>query len=51
MNELYQVLRLFGERYIYCDSEQAEIDVANREDMILAYSALMRICYNMIPKD
>ena len=41
---LYAILKLFGHRYIYCDTEQAVFDArTNREEMIAAYNAILML--------
>ncbi len=41
MNHIYSLIKLFGERYIFCDNEQALLDAANREELVSAYAAIM----------
>lgn len=42
MNDVYALLKVFGNRYILCDDEQAELDnMLNRDDMVEAYIAIM----------
>lgn len=42
MEEIHALLTCFGERYIYCDNEQAEFDFkVNRENMSMTYSAIL----------
>ena len=41
MNQIYSLVKLFGERYIFCDDEQALLDAANREELVSAYAAIM----------
>ena len=42
MDQVYSLIKLFGERYIFCDDEQAILDCRlNREDVVSAYSAIM----------
>lgn len=42
MNEVYAMLRLFGERYIFCDQEQALDDTKeNRDNLVTSFSAIM----------
>ena len=45
MNDVYSLVKLFGERYIFCDQEQAESDVEpnNREEMIDAFAAILDV--------
>lgn len=42
------LLNLFGERYIFCDKEQAKLDVEHyRDEMSEAFMAILQaICYN-----
>lgn len=43
MTNIYSLLKLFGERYIYCTDKQAEFDAKaeNREDLVAAFSAIL----------
>lgn len=42
MNDIYALLKCFGERYINCDDEQAQFDVNyNREDLVSAFNAIL----------
>ena len=42
MEEIHALLTCFGERYIYCDNEQAEFDFkVNRENMSMTYNAIL----------
>lgn len=43
MDQVYALLKLFGERYIFCDDAQAEADAMpeNREELVSAYASLM----------
>lgn len=42
MNDIYALLKCFGERYINCDDEQAQFDVNyHREDLVAAYNAIL----------
>lgn len=42
--EVYALLKLFGERYIYCDTQQAVDDAkGNRTEMVAAYNAILRL--------
>lgn len=41
MNHIYSLIKLFGERYIFCDNEQALFDAANREELVSAFAAIM----------
>ena len=42
MNDIYNLLKCFGERYINCDDEQAIFDAAhNREDLVAAFNAIV----------
>ena len=43
MEQVYAMLKLFGERYVFCDDEQAKADAEPecREDLIAAYVAIM----------
>lgn len=41
MDQIYSLIKLFGERYIFCDNEQALLDAANREELVSAYAAIM----------
>lgn len=42
MDDIYALLKLYGDRYINCSDEQALFDVTNnREEMIVAYNAIM----------
>lgn len=49
MDQIYSLIKLFGERYIFCDDEQALLDVVNREELVSAYSAIMH--FMRITKD
>lgn len=35
------MVKLFGERYIFCDAEQALLDCQNREELVAAFAAIM----------
>lgn len=41
MEYIYAMIKLFGERYIFCDDEQAHFDVEHREELASAYIAIM----------
>ncbi len=43
MEQIYSLIKLFGERYIFCDDEQAKEDAKpeNREELVSAYAAIM----------
>lgn len=42
MENINALLKMFGERYIFCDNEQAVYDAQmNRDDMIEAYAAIL----------
>lgn len=41
MEQIYAMIKLFGERYIFCDDEQARLDITNREELVSAYAAIM----------
>lgn len=43
MNQIYSLVKLFGERYIFCDDDQAAWDAMaiNREELQAAYTAIM----------
>ena len=43
MKDVYSLLKLFGERYVFCDDGQAMNDAlpANRKELVSAYSAIM----------
>lgn len=41
MKYVYSMLKLFGERYIFCDAEQALKDMADRDEFVAAYAAIM----------
>ena len=41
MDQIYSLMKLFGERYIFCDDDQAAIDLDNREELVSAYAAIM----------
>ncbi len=41
MDQIYSLVKLFGERYIFCDDEQALLDCQNREELVSAYAAIM----------
>lgn len=41
MEYIYAMVKLFGERYVFCDDEQALLDAANREELVSAYAAIM----------
>lgn len=41
MDQVYSLIKLFGERYIFCDDTQALLDVVDREDMVAAFAAIM----------
>lgn len=49
MKDIYSLIKLFGERYIFCDNEQALFDVANREELVSAFAAIMH--FMRITKD
>lgn len=41
MEQIYSLVKLFGERYIFCDDEQALFDCQNREELVSAFTAIM----------
>ena len=41
MEYIYAMIKLFGERYIFCDDGQAHFDVEHREELVSAYVAIM----------
>lgn len=41
MDQIYSLVKLFGERYIFCDDEQVLFDVAHREELVAAFAAIM----------
>ena len=41
MDQIYSLIKLFGERYIFCDDEQALLDCQNWEELVSAYAAIM----------
>lgn len=43
MEQIYSLVKLFGERYIFCDNDQALIDALpeNRDELVSAYAAIM----------
>lgn len=41
MEYIYAMIKLFGERYVFCDDEQARLDTINREELVSAYAAIM----------
>lgn len=41
MECIYSLVKLFGERYIFCDAEQALLDCQNREELVAAFAAIM----------
>ena len=41
MDQIYSLIKLFGERYIFCDNEQAAMDLDNREELVSAFSAIL----------
>lgn len=43
MDQIYSLVKLFGERYIFCDDEQALTDAIseNREELVSAFAAIM----------
>ena len=41
MKEIYSLIKLFGERYIFCDDEQAALDLDNREELVSAFAAIL----------
>ena len=43
MEQVYTLLKLFGERYVFCDNDQAKLDACPecREDLVAAYAAIM----------
>lgn len=44
MENINALLKLFGERYIFCDNEQAVYDAQmNRDDMVAAFVAIMDV--------
>lgn len=50
MDQIYSLVKLFGERYIFCDDEQAKEDAKpeNREELVMAFSAVMNSIWNMM---
>ena len=49
MKEIYSLVKLFGERYIFCDDEQAALDLDNREELVSAFTAILH--FMRITKD
>lgn len=49
MEQIYSLLNLFGERYIFCDDEQAAMDLDSREELVSAFSAILH--FMRITKD
>lgn len=41
MDQIYSMIKLFGERYIFCDNEQALFDAENRDDLVNSFTAIM----------
>jgi folylpolyglutamate synthase/dihydropteroate synthase len=42
MEQIYSLLKLFGERYINCSDDQAMLDAAhNRESLVSAFNAIL----------
>ena len=41
MDQIYSLMKLFGERYIFCDDDQAAMDLDYREELVSAYAAIM----------
>ena len=43
MDQIYAMVKLFGERYVFCDNDQAEHDAKpeNREELVAAFAAIM----------
>jgi hypothetical protein len=42
MEQIYTLLKLFGERYINCSDDQAMLDAAhNRESLVSAFNAIL----------
>lgn len=42
MEQVYSMIKLFGERYIFCDQEQALFDATeNRDDLVNSFAAIM----------
>jgi len=42
MDKIYALLKLFGERYVFCDDDQAFLDAKeNREEMAATYAAIL----------
>lgn len=42
MEQVYSMIKLFGERYVFCDNEQALFDATeNRDDLVNSFSAIM----------
>ena len=44
MEQIYSLLKLFGERYINCSDDQAMLDAAhNRESLVSAFNAILNV--------
>lgn len=42
MEQIHALLKLFGERYIFTDLDQAKFDLEqNRDDMVAAFEAIL----------
>ena len=42
MEQIHALLKLFGERYIFTDLDQAKLDLEqNRDDMVAAFEAIL----------
>lgn len=42
MEQVYSMIKLFGERYVFCDQEQALFDATeNRDDLVNSFAAIM----------
>lgn len=41
MEQIYSLLNLFGERYIFCDDDQALLDCQDREELVSAFAAIL----------
>ena len=43
MDQIYSLVKLFGERYVFCTDDQATEDAlpVNREELVSAFAAIM----------
>lgn len=50
MENIYALLKCFGDRYMNCDEEQAELDLhVGREDMVATFNAIVDYAELLLP--